>query len=136
MFPTSPASPQYHDDASSDFPITKGNGEIRADSDKLAPADAASLSSSRAVSASDAHRSKVNGAVGLQDALEEAHAKIKALSKELDDQKSISGVSSESSKSATSSNAAVAVTRSQSGLPIPHAVVLVLIAFFLGWFFF
>lgn len=140
--PASPASPMYHEDLSATAAET--NGGLRADlhsrdlkSDKLAAP--VSVSSSRAVSASDAHHHALGTDPNLQEALEEAQSKIRALSKELEDQKSIVSSSSDGQSLKSSSTFAsnkTALAHQQSGLPLPQAAALVLIAFLIGWFFF
>lgn len=70
----------------------------------------------------------------LQEALERAQAKIRALSEELEDQKST--VSSISEKTSVSGTSVASQQRQAVGLPVSQTAVLVLIAFLVGWFFF
>lgn len=67
----------------------------------------------------------------LQEALDKAQARIRALSSELEEQKSITSVKANSSSSKSN-----AVARPTAGVPLPQAALLVLVAFLVGWFFF
>jgi hypothetical protein len=67
----------------------------------------------------------------LQEALEKAQARIRALSSELEEQKSITDA-----KVGSSSGKSSAVVRPAAGIPLPQAALLVLVAFLVGWFFF
>lgn len=72
----------------------------------------------------------------LQEALERAQAKIRALSEELEDQKSILSNDDKSSFVSTASSETALQRRQPIGLSVSQTAVLVLLAFLVGWFFF
>lgn len=67
----------------------------------------------------------------LQESLEKAQVRIRSLLNELEEQKSITSVKTSSSNSKNS-----AMARPTTGVPLPQAALLVLVAFLIGWFFF
>lgn len=75
--------------------------------------------------------SSSNEDASLKEALARAEAKIRTLSEELEDQKSIS-----SSAASVRSGSTVATRTAPAGLPVSQTAILVLIAFLVGWFFF
>lgn len=66
----------------------------------------------------------------LQESLEKAQLRIRTLLNELEEQKSITSVK------VSSSNKNSAMARPATGVPLPQAALLVLVAFLVGWFFF